>query len=81
MMTEHGKHSKDSEEAMHEADRHNAGIDEAVPAGAHGHSSAAHLRGGTEKEHTMPVGDRGKIEEKEESNREAGRAGETHRGQ
>ena len=77
-MSEHA--SKDSLEAMKEADRHAAGSTDAVPGDdkAHAHSVAAHLHG--DKAHTKAVGDQRALADKEESNREDGRATETYRG-
>ena len=78
--THEGKSSKASEEAMKDADRHNAGQNDAVPAaesGSHAHSEAAHLQGG--KAHTKAVGDLRELENKEESTRENGRATESYR--
>lgn len=68
---------KDTLEAMHENDAHNTGNADAVPGGAHAHSHAAHEAG--PKAHSKPVGDQRAIEDKEESNRDNGRATETYR--
>ena len=80
-MSEHSTHaSKDSLDAMKENDRRNAGSTDAVPGedNEHAHSVAAHLDGA--KAHTKAVGDQRALVDKEESNREAGRATETYRG-
>ena len=76
-MSEHA--SKDSLDAMKENDRRAAGSTDAVPGEdtEHAHSAAAHLHGA--KAHTKPVGDLRAIENKEESNRDNGRATETYR--
>ena len=77
-MSEHASHtSKDSLEAMKENDQHSTGHADAVPGGAHAHSPAAHESG--PKPHTKAVGDQRAIEDKEESNRDNGRATETYR--
>lgn len=77
-MSAENKHaSKDSLEAMHEQDAHSTGSNDAVPGGAHAHSPAAHETG--PKAHTKAVGDQRAIEDKEETNRDAGRARETYR--
>lgn len=77
-MSDHNAHaSKDSIEAMKEADQHSAGHDDAVPGGTHAHSPAAHENG--PKAHTKPTGDQRAIADKEESTRESGRATESYR--
>ena len=82
-MPEHSTHaSKDSLEAMKQNDRHGTGTSgsqDAVPGedSAHAHSVAAHLQGG--KAHTKAAGDLRELENKEESNRDNGRATETYR--
>ena len=76
-------HSKASEEAMKDADRHasDEGIAENSIPGAgqssHARSEAAHLHGA--KAHTKAVGDLRTLENKEESTRDNGRATETYR--
>jgi hypothetical protein len=79
------KHSRASEAAMKDADRHAAGTNDAVPAaesGTRAHSEAAHLEArGNVHAHTKPEGDIRQVEVKEESNRVVGRAGEVHRGE
>ena len=77
-MSEHA--SKDSLDAMKEADRHAAGSTDAVPGNdsAHAHSVAAQLQG--DKAHTKVPGDQRALVDKEESTRDAGRATETYRG-
>ncbi len=74
-MSEHA--SKDSIEAMKENDQHGTGQPDAVPGGAHAHSPAAHETG--PKAHTKAVGDQRALADKEESNRESGRATESYR--
>ena len=71
--------SKDSLDAMKQNDRRGAGSTDAVPGEdkEHAHSVAAHLHG--DKAHTKAVGDQRAIADKEESNRESGRATETYR--
>ena len=75
-------HSKASEEAMKDADRHATEGDatSAVPGAEHGsrsRSEAAHLDGA--KAHTKAVGDLRAVENKEENTRDNGRATETYR--
>ena len=72
--------SKDSLDAMKENDRRNLGSTDAVPGedSEHAHSVAAHLHG--DKAHTKAVGDQRALADKEESNRDNGRATETYRG-
>jgi hypothetical protein len=86
--------SRDSEQAMHEMDRHNmdrqnaaaASPDEAIPAadsGGHDRSAAAHL-GGTVHDHTKPAGDlRKSIDavEPRQPPQEVSRIGKDHRRQ
>ena len=74
------KHSKSSEEAMKDADRHATGANDAIPgaeSGSHDRSEAAHLHGA--KPHTKAAGDLRTLENKEESTRDNGRATETYR--
>ena len=77
-MSEHASHtSKDSLEAMKEMDQHSEGHADAVPGGTHAHSPAAHENG--PKAHTKAAGDQRALADKEETNRESGRATETYR--
>ena len=72
-MAEHNTHaSKDSIEAMKEADAHSTGHDNAVPGGAHAHSPAAHESG--PEAHTKPVGDQRGVIAKEETTRKDSRS-------
>ena len=74
------KHSKASEEAMKDNDRHSTGANSAMPEadkGGHSRSEAAHLEGATP--HTKAVGDLRTLENKEETTRDNGRATETYR--
>lgn len=81
MAQEHeNKHSKASEEAMKDNDRHGAGTSDAIPgadAGGHARSEAAHLHG--DKAHTKAAGDQRALVDKEETTRKDGRATESYR--